>query len=182
MFNAKIFKRRLIVSPRKQLPFLFGLSIMAVVNTVLVLFVLAWLYVFGLEDRIAMQLDRTIVYKVLAVLTFSTIVAAVWSLTSTRSAIGLLNKVTLILKRTLQGDAIGDSELNFRKNDKEFKELEGHLKAVVDRLAQGETMPSEVIACLNKLEGDLMRNELTNEEAAGCARQIRDMVAKGESQ
>ena len=181
MFNAKIFKRRLIVSPRKQLPFLFGLSIMAVVNTVLVLFVLAWLYLFGLDDRIAMQMDNRLIYKVIAVLAFSTIIAAVWSLTSTRSAIGLLNKVTTILNRTLQGDAPKDSEITFRKNDKEFIELEGHLKLVVDRLAKGEKAPQKVLACLDKLEKNLLRNELSNEEAAGCAREIREMVAKGES-
>lgn len=181
MFNSKIFKRRLIVCHRKQLPFLFGLSIMAVVNTALALFVLAWLFVFGMDDRIAMQMDNTVVYKVLAVLAFSTIVAAVWSLTSTRNAIGLLDKITCVLRKTLAGEAPEACELNFRKKDKDYKDLEENLRQVVDRLAQAEMSPHQVVASLDKLEEDLLRNELTNEEAAVCAREIRKMVVEGES-
>jgi len=173
-------RRRLLVNVRRQMPYLFGLSILAAVNTVIVLFILTWIFAYSADERVALRMNSMIAYKVFGVLAVTTITSAVWTLIVTRNTIGLLEKVTSVLRLALNGEWQEGTIVKFRKKDRDFGELEMSLQQVVDRLGNAEKVPSEVTNSLDKLVNDLRQNNLNNEDAAEHAKLIREMIAKGE--
>jgi len=181
MIGLKIFRRRLLVSMREQLPLLFGLSVLAAANTLLVFCALAWIFAYGLDERIAVHLNSGLMYKVVGILVLTSAASAIWALVSTRSTIGLLHKVTGVLRQALRGEWPEEKRVKFRDRDRGFGELESYLQAVVGRLGRKAPLPSEVAARLDRLEQDLLSEGFSREEAVGCIRQLREMVVKGES-
>jgi hypothetical protein len=181
MNKPKKQRRRLLVDPRSQLPFLFGLSVLAVINTLLVLFALAWVFAFGLDERIALHLNSGVLYKVLGLLALTTILAGVWALASTRHSVGLLHRVTALLRETLHGERRDPEGMRLRGTDKRFRELEACLLEVAGRLGERGRPPEELFPCLHKLEKDLLRDDVSREEVAGTVRELREKLARGES-
>lgn len=179
MADTTMHRRRYLVSLRHQIPHAIGIAILAGVNSLLLLFVLAWVFLFRMEGRFEAPVSEGFLVDIMLVLAATAIVSAVWSLRHTRALAGLLHKVTKVLEDAQYGRIPAGEVIRFRKGDYEFCNLERELNNTVRKLRNSTPAPVDILQSLEKLEDDLWNEKLSPQDAATHVRAIRQRLAEG---
>ena len=134
-----LFRRRFLVHKRYQLCHACGLALLAGINGGLLLFLLVWLFVFHADGRMLSPVNEHVAWYMVGGLLLTSLITVVWSLWHTRTLVGLLHKVVVVLGPLGQGASAPSDCICIRKEDKGFEQVEVVLNAVVERIRVLET-------------------------------------------
>lgn len=135
MTIKQAFRRKSLVHKGIQLRFAGGVVVMAVVNALLLILAASWFYLFVLDDRMASGPDNAFLYNVGLAVAAITLLSILWSFRHTRTIIGLLKKINAVMGEAAQGK-FPDGPVKFRRCDRHFSELEGHLNQCLEVMRQ----------------------------------------------
>jgi hypothetical protein len=181
MTETTMQRRRYLVSCRHQLPHVIGITLLAAVNSIVLVFVLAWVFMFRFDTRFAAPISEGFLGNILLALVAISIISVIWSLRHTRALAGLLHKVTKVLQDGQHGRIPAGEVIRFRKDDAEFCDLERELNATVHLLRNTTSTQGGLLAALEKLEHDLESEHLSPKDATTRIRTIRQQLAQGGS-
>lgn len=178
--NGKSQRRRMFVNTKRQLPHLLGLSLLSIVNAMLLLLLLGWIFAFGTSDRISANLDSSFAYKVAILLFVTTMITAIWSLLTTRSASGVIKKIAKVLGQCANGCVADVENFKFRRTDSDVRDIEQNLRLVAERIRQRDALAAKVVLLLDEMEKDFAEREVSMDEMSARTRTIRKLIAQEE--
>lgn len=115
MTETTMKRRRYLVSCRHQLPHAIGIILLAAVNGIVLVFVLAWVFLFRMDTRFAAPASDGFLENLLLALAATSIISVIWSLRHTRALAGLLHKITKVLQDGQHGRIPDGEVIRFRK-------------------------------------------------------------------
>lgn len=157
------FRRRFLVNTRHQLCHACGLVLLACVNGALLALLLAWLFLFRVDGRMLSPMSSHALWYMAGGLFLTSLVTVAWSLWYTKSLVGLLHKVVLVLGPLGQGAAAPQC-ICIRKEDKGFEAVETVLNSVARRFQQLEAASRSTQEELSRLEQELAVVAVTDPE------------------